>query len=1070
MKHVLSFFLVINLLCACGEEKKDSFSNANKKLPEIVDYNIHIKPILSDRCYACHGPDKNAVKVGLTLHTAETAYAELQENPGHFAIVPGKIEQSEVVARITSTDPEMMMPPAESNLKLTDYERKLITKWIEQGAVYKQHWSLIPVSKPKVPEVEQVSWISNPVDNFILSKLQLMGLEPEVKASKEKILRRASFDITGLPPTMEEMDDFLEDDGADAYEKVVDRLLSSVAYAERMTSRWLDIARYADSHGYQDDFYRSMWPWREWVIKAYHENKPFDEFLTWQMAGDLLQDATYEQKLATGFNRNHSINQEGGIIEEEYKVEYVADRTNTLGASVLGLTFECARCHDHKYDPISQKNYYQLYSFFNSVPDEGVGRLMGPSPGSSVKYPTEKLDELRAYLSSINIDKSRELFSRKQALFTDPLKDEKFVSWLKKSQAGTEGNKSILTPATSYFPFDDLDDNSNPTQWNIVDVELQKKIIRPGTGKYGAGLFIEKGQNYDFGKTELLNEGAPFTISFWFYNKFKTGKTILSKIDEHTGKGFKIETNSGYIHISTPISTKESGVQLVSDNLIPDKKWTHITITYNGLGSQNGILFYVNGEPMKLNGDRDQSFSPVSKNAILKVGAPNGLRGSGIDEIYLFDKALTEEQIKSVYHFNPIDALLEQPFARLETEDKKNLIDQFLYHEDRIFGIALRNLESVKYKRVDVPDEGDVETMTMADLQEPAKTFILNRGAYDAPGEEVFPETPTAILSFSDTLPKNRLGLAYWLVDPKNPLTSRVAINRYWEYVFGRGIVKTIDDFGNQGDLPSHPELLDWLAATFMENGWNTKAMIKLMVMSSTYQQSSATSDDKRNIDSENIYLARGARYRLSSEMIRDQALAVSGLLNPKIGGPSVRPYQPDNLWGAVTGGGGGPIAKFVLDISEDLYRRSLYTFWKRTVPPPSMLTFDAATRDRCIVSRQSTNTPLQALILLNDPQYMEAARAMAQNILPQHQTIEENITIAFRKLTGRTPNEGEIEMLTEVYQESIDSFLENPDLVPELLAVGDHYIDEELDQQELAAHTLTFSTIINLDESISKE
>lgn len=1069
MKYLVLFLAVVFILGSCKNES-ENLANTSNVMPEVIDYNIHIKPIISDKCFACHGPDKASQKAGLALHTAERAYSELEENPGHFAIVQRKAQDSEVVKRITSEDEEEMMPPMESNLKLSDYERQLIVKWIEQGAVYKPHWSLIPVEKPEIPSVKNDAWPSNPIDNFILSKLESIGLEPEGKATKERLIRRVSFDITGLPPTIEEIDAFLEDESENAYEKVVGRLLGSVAYAEHMASKWLDISRYADSHGYQDDFYRSMWAWREWVIKAYNENIPFDQFLTWQMAGDLLPEATYEQKLATGFNRNHSINQEGGIIEEEFKVEYVADRANTLGAAVLGLTVECARCHDHKYDPISQKNYYELYGFFNSVPDEGKGRLMGAAPGPSVKYPEEKLNELRAYLVEVNDKQTNTIFERKQEVYSNPLRDKKFKAWAENYAPTKASTISLSIAPVSYFPFDDLDDSSNTGEWNIRDKKKQLETIRPGTGKYGKGLFIGRGQNYDLGGSKFISESQPFTISFWFFNKFKNGKTILSKIDEQSKSGIKIETHSGYIHLMTPISSKNAGERLISDKLIPDGKWTHLTITYDASGTLNGLSLYVNGDPMKLNGDKEQAFSHVSANSLLRIAYPNGLAGSGIDEIQLFDKELSQQEIQSIVNFNPIDGLMQKKFADLGDKDKNLVTDHFLYHKDREFGIALRNLESVRFKRLDVPDEGDVKTMVMADLPEPNKTYILNRGAYDAAGEEVLPATPESIMTFSDSLPRNRLGLARWLIDPKNPLPSRVAVNRYWQYIFGRGIVKTVDDFGNQGALPSHPELLDWLAGYFMENEWNTKDIIKMMVMSSTYQQKSEVSEKKREIDLDNIYLARGPRYRMSVEMMRDQALAASGLLNRKVGGPSVRPYQPDNLWSAITGGGAGPLAKYVLDVSEDLYRRSLYTFWKRTVPPPSMLTFDAATRDRCIVNRQSTNTPLQALVLLNDPQYMEAARVMAQNLLTEQLPIENNITTAYRKLTGRRPDENELKTLMDVYNDGLGSFNDNPELIPELLEIGDYPIDESLDQKLLAAHTYTISAILNLDETISKE
>jgi hypothetical protein len=1068
MKHLVHILSFILLISSCSDIKQESISGASVKIPELVDYNIHIKPILSDRCFACHGPDKNALKAGLELYIADSAYAELEENPGHYAIVPGKIEDSEVVNRIMTANADEMMPPPESNLKLSDHERELITKWIEQGAVYKPHWSFIPVDKPEILPVSNAEWVSNPIDNFVLAKLESMGIEPEEKATKEKLIRRLSFDITGLPPTIEEIDNFLADESEDAYEKVVDRLLSSIGYAERMTSRWLDISRYADSHGYQVDFYRTMWPWREWVIKAYNQNKPFDEFLTWQLAGDLLPDATYEQKLATGFNRNHSVNLEGGIVKEEFRVEYVADRTNTLGAAVLGLTLECARCHDHKYDPISQKNYYELYGFFNSVPQKGGTHR---APGPSVKYPTEKLDSLRTYLTEITKEQTSSLINRKKKLFEQPLADKKFTSWLENIPDNTGGINSPLPISTSYFSFDDLDSTSYLDYSDKKKKGKANKIVEPKAGKYAGGLFIDQDHQYDLGIQKSVNGKDPFTISFWYYSKYYLNRNkILSNIDESTGRGINLDIDFRYIKIYTPKSDKEPGEKLVSKERIPDLEWAHLTITYDGSGTLGGFSLYINGEPIELVGEKDQRVDQIANKSPLIVGANNGLKNSGIDELYLFDKRLEKTEIRSLYQFNPIQQLAKTAFANLNHEKKSLLLDHYLYHEDREFRINLRNLEAVQYKKLDTPDNGELVIMTMADMSEPNKTYILKRGAYDAPAEEVFPAAPESILNFSDSLPKNRLGLAQWLLDPKNPLTSRVTVNRYWEYLFGRGIVKTVEDFGNQGELPSHPQLLDWLASTFMENGWNTKTMIKLMVMSSTYQQQSATSKQKRKVDPENIYLARGTRYRMSGDMIRDQALAASGLLNRKVGGPGVRPYQPENLWSEVTAVGGGPLAKYVLDVTKDLYRRSLYTFWKRTVPPPSMLTFDAATRDRCTVSMQSTNTPLQALVLLNDPQYMEAARVMAQNIMAYNQSPEANISVAFRKLTGRKPKEKELNILKKEYDKNLVSFTANPKLIDDLLNIGDYFRDENLDQQMLAAHTVTFSTILNLDETISKE
>ncbi|MFT4567483.1 MAG: hypothetical protein ACI9FN_002450, partial [Saprospiraceae bacterium] len=656
----------------------------------------------------------------------------------------------------------------------------------------------------------------------------------------------------------------------------------------------------------------------------------------------------------------------------------------------------------------------------------------------------------------------------KKKLYEQPLADKKFVSWLGNKTDKTQSMDSLLPISTSYFSFD-LDSTSYLDFSDKKKKGKAKKVVESKAGKYAGGLFIDQDHQYNLGIQEYLNGKEPFTISFWYYSKYYLNKNnILSKIDQNTGHGIDIDFR--FIKIYTPKSDKETGVKLVSKERIPDLEWVHLAISYDGSGKLNGFSFYINGEPIELVGEKDQRVDLIVNESPLIVGANNGLKNSGIDELHLFDRKLEERQIESLYKFNPINPLTKSELANLSKAQKSLVLDHYLYNEDRELGINLRNLEAVKYKKLDTPENGELVIMTMADMPEPNKTYILKRGAYDAPAEEVFPSAPESILSFSDSLPKNRLGLAQWLLDPKNPLTSRVTVNRYWEYIFGRGIVKTVEDFGNQGKYPSHPQLLDWLASTFMENGWDTKAMIKLMVMSSTYQQKSATSKQKRKVDPENIYLARGTRYRMSGNMIRDQALAASGLLNRKVGGPGVRPYQPENLWSDVTAVGGGPLAKYVLDVTKDLYRRSLYTFWKRTVPPPSMLTFDAATRDRCTLSMQSTNTPLQALVLLNDPQYMEAARVMAQNLMADHQSPEANISLAFRKLTGRKPKEKELNILKEEYDKNLESFATNPELIDELLNIGEYFIHENLDPQILAAHTVTFSTILNLDETISKE
>lgn len=736
-----------------------------------VDFNFHVKPILSDKCFACHGPDEKKRQAEFRLDTEEGAFKALKSDSNHFAIVKGNPESSFMIKRIFSEDPLFRMPPVESNLVLTESEKKTLKKWIEQGAEYKRHWAFLPPAKPEVPEAP-ADWAANEIDHFIWEKLQDVGLKPNAPADKERLIRRVSFDLTGLPPSLEQVDNFLKDESADAYVKLVDELLASTAYGERWANYWLDVSRYGDSHGYQDDLPRVMWPWRDWVIHAFNKNLPYDQFVTWQLAGDLLPDATAEQILATGFNRNHKITQEGGAIPEEYRTEYVVDRTNTFGKAFLGISVECSRCHDHKYDPVSQKDFYSVYSFFNQANEKG-----------------------------------------------------------------------------------------------------------------------------------LINYG-----------------------------------------------------ELPKPNI-----------------------------------------------------------------------AITQTEVEGVLNF--------------------------------INGKTIRPKDTVK-------------VMVMRD-DKPRKTFILDRGVYDAPtSTEVTSSAPPAIMPYSEAeYGSNRLGLARWLFAENNPLTSRIMVNRLWQEIFGRGLVATSDDFGNQGTLPSHPELLDYLAVEFREKGWDIKYMLKLMVMSSTYRQSSSSDEKLREKDPDNVYLARSSRYRLNSEMIRDNILFSSGLLNPEIGGPSVKPYQPEGLWEAIAVGiEGRGESTYIMDQAEKLYRRSLYTYWRKTIPPPSMLIFDAPMKEFCEVRRVRTSTPLQALNLLNDPQLLEAARVLGSKLVQdKNLSLENKVSLAFRKIISRYPNEEELEILLQGYREEYTRYREFPEEASKFLKVGTYPQDETLDPVETASMTHVVSIIYNLDEAISK-
>ena len=762
---------IINLVLLCivftsCKQKGEYAAIPSKKIPEVVDYNFDVRPILSDKCFACHGPDVNKRAEDLRLDTPEGAFKALKDRKNEFAIVPNNLEKSVLYQKITAKDSTELMPPLDSNLKLSSYEIQILKKWIEQGAAYEPHWAFVAVDKPELPKLKNADWVNNEIDYFVLQKLQDVGLTPNPMADKERLLKRVSLDITGLPPTPEMQKKFIQNDAADAYEKVVDELLASDHYGEKMASHWLDVARYADSHGFQNDQLRTMWPWRDWVIHAFNENYSYEKFVTYQLAGDLVPQKSMETILATGFNRNHKINQEAGIIEEEFRVENVTDRTNTFGKAFLGLTLECAKCHDHKYDPISQKDYFSTFAFFDRMP---------------------------------------------------------------------------------------------PRQ------------------------------------------------------------------------------NKGEILAEAPIIT------------------------------------------------------------------------------------ITDELVQK-----------ELPFINKKEEE-------------------------------------DVDVMVIEERPDVRTTHILNRGVYDDVGEEVTAQTPASVLAYDDSAyERNRLGLTKWLFDAKNPLTSRVFVNRMWQEIFGAGIVRSSGDFGMQGDLPTNVHLLNWLSADFMENGWDMKRMIKKIVMSATYKQSSVISKDKLAVDPENKYLSRMSRLRFNAEMVRDHALATSGLLNPEIGGRSVKVYQPDGLWEAASSGR-GVLANYVQDHGSNLYKRGIYIFIKRTTLPPVQLTFDAATRDQCEVQRQSTMTPLQALITLNDPTILESARVFSEKLMQEESTVAEKIEKAFGTIVCRTIKPEEKEMLLGYYNEQESAFMKETEQAEAFINVGEFPASKDRDVVKVAALMQIIHTIYNLEETIVK-
>lgn len=1046
------YLFILSLVYACTEG--DSIAGEPTNLPDQIDYNFHIKPILSDKCFACHGPDKANQKAGLVLSTKEGAYSELQESPGKYAIVPGKARKSELVHRILAMDAESQMPPPESNLTLTENEKQLLIRWIKEGAEYKPHWAFIPPEQPSLPNIKEDSWPKTPIDKFVLKKLENEGLTPNELADKETLLRRLSLDLIGLPPTIEEIDAFLADESADAYEKVVERLLASPHYGERMALEWLDVARYADSHGYSTDGYRMMWPWRDWVIKAFNENMPFDQFITWQIAGDKLPNATKEQRLATAFLRNQKLNAEGGIVPEEFLVEYAADRTETVATAFMGLTMQCAKCHDHKYDPISQKEYYQLFDFFNDVNERGMTQNDGNS-GPQVLLTTSDVEEQIAFINQKIEEQEAELSKVRNAL-----KQQKYTEPILDLQRG------LLADL-------DFEQVSAGILTDRADRKAQHRISGKGNlleGKNGQGFKLSAYDVVRINNEKLdFDRSDAFSFSFWIQANYENNYMPL--LFHLGGKnqgyaGYEVAILDGYPTLRLINGVPANLIAVRSPEKLAKGEWVHFAFTYDGSSRANGVRIYRNGkkEDAKILFDQlTKSFATGRKS--LAIGGrqdyQQDTKGEGImDDLKIYQRSISEVEAYALYQGEE---------SQLDSRQFSNesLAEHYFLNrspeQNQINGV-LKTLRTEKNSILDtIP-----AVMVMQDLPTPRPAFLLNRGAYDAPTEEVFPGTPAAIFSFPSQLAKDRKGLAEWLTDKRNPLTARVLVNRYWQLFFGQGIVKTIEDFGNQGALPHHPELLDYLASDFIDSGWDLKALHRQIVLSATYRQSSRVTEAERKADPANELLARGPSHRLQAELIRDCALAASGLLVDKIGGPSAKPYQPDGLWAEITGNS-RILDRYRADIGAQLYRRGLYTFWRRTLPPPSMVTFDAPTRDVCIVKRQETNTPLQALVLLNDPQFFEAARVLAQRVLQKNTTIDEQLTHAYRLLTGLRPETKVIDLLREHYREQEEHFSENSTAVEELLSVGRYPLDEDLPSHKVAAMSIVCNVIMSFDETIVK-
>jgi hypothetical protein len=927
---------------------------------QTVEFNRDIRTILSDRCYTCHGPSvSNRVsKLRLDIPADEAT-------------------RKEILRRISLGDKPGHMPA--TGPLLSQQQIELIRRWIEQGGSWQKHWSLIPPVRPSFPGG------ANPIDYFIRSRLTREGLAPSPEADGPTLIRRVTFGLTGLPPTPGEVDAFLNDRSPNAYENVVDRLLASPRYGEHMAIIWLDAARYADTNGYQTDGERYMWRWRDWVIDAFNSNKPYDQFAIEQIAGDLLPNATIDQRIATGFNRNHRGNGEGGIVPAEYAVEYVVDRVDTTSTVFLGLTIGCARCHDHKYDPITQREYYQLFAYFNNIPERGNAQKYGNSP-PMIKAPTRAQQAEVQRLDQTIADSEKKVVATGQS------------KW-----------ESKIAPGTDWF--------------------RQRQLDAGNIGDFG---FLDK-----FTLAARINASSP------------DGSIFSRMKDESEGPGYQVILKGGKVQVNLVLRWLDDAIRVETSDAIELNYPHHVAVTWDGSRFADGLKIYVDGisRPLKINVDEmNQDFAV---NVPLRIGV--GLKGT-ISEVHVYKTDLpadeiavlaTPENIGQIAAIGPVHRSAAQSakirLAYLDTIPEWRILGDLCEQRARFYD----SIQTV---------------MVMQELSTPRETFLLRRGAYDHPSDRVDRGVPAVLPPLPNGDANNRLALARWIVDPANPLTARVAVNRYWQMYFGTGIVKTVEDFGSQGEWPSNPELLDWLATEFVRTGWNVKALQKTIVMSAAYRQSSKATPELLQRDPENRLIALGPRFRLPAEAIRDQALAVSGLLVERLGGPSVKPYQPAGLWEELSGGKG-----YRQDHGEALYRRSLYTFWKRASPPPMMANFDSAGREACTVRETRTNTPLQALDLMNDVTFVEASRALAQRMMKQG-----GIDLGFRLATSRLPTERERSILLDLYRYNLDRYQTNPEAALKLVSQGESPRDASLNPNELAAWTLVASAILNLDETVT--
>ncbi len=1024
----------------------------NAQAAEKVDFNRDIRPLLSDHCYACHGPDEKGRKADLRLDLLEGT--KRTADNGLRIIEPGDADRSALFVRISTDNHADLMPPPEFNLQLDQAQIDLIKRWINEGAKWGEHWAFAPLVPTKPPRTLDPNWPRNEIDRFILSRLETEGLRPADEARKERLLRRVTLDLTGLPPTLEELDAFLADDSPGAYEQAVDRLLASPAYGERMALEWLDVARYADTYGYQADRFNHLWPWRDWVARAFNGNLGYDMFITWQLAGDLLPNATREQRLATAFNRNHRQTNEGGSINEEFRVEYNADRVKTMGLAFMGLSLECARCHDHKYDPISQKDYYSLFGFFNSTDESGLYSHFTdsiPNP-TLLLYPDDATESRHKALQR----QIAEASAKRQA--ASVAESESFKDWLSAKPRLDDAIPGLV----GSFSFDAIEKNQVANAANAKAPGALRESPKLVAGKFDKALEFTGENSVDIANIANFDRDDPFSLSLWIRTVEKLDRIVVlhrCRAGSDAGsRGYELLLEDGRAAFGLTHFWPGNAMKITTRKELPLNQWVHVGVTYDGSSRASGLRIFLDGKPEETAIQRDSLFKTIAyekekMNVPLQLAARfrgRGFKDGRIDELKIFNRELSALEMRSLGTGVPLPATLKGAATAALRELHRLRFDPELTQQ----AAALRKLRAQENDLINkIP-----EIMAMGDLPTPRPTYVLSRGVYDAPAERVNPGVPESFLTFDPDLPRNRLGLAKWLTDPRHPLTARVTVNRYWQLFFGRGVCATTEEVGSQGERPTHPELITWLAKDFIDSGWNTKALHKKIVMSATYRQSSIGSAKALQLDPENKLLARGPGHRWSAETIRNNALAAAGMLRHAMGGPSDQSHDQAGHRGAAK-----------KDVIGKSFRRSLYLYVKRTAPSPYLITFDGTSREDCIARRQQTNTPLQALVTLNDELFNEASRRLADRMVTEGgKNLTAQIQFAFRSLTGRRANQRELDILRQLHDEQLELFRSAPEAAHAFLSQGGKG-NADKHTIELAALAVVANAIMNFDETLMK-